>query len=522
MTIRTNFTNLKGNTIRLVSATEGSGAGDDTTVIIGEYISGTTDLFQAPAGTCTIDGNDTTTTENQCLDLSGTWVVAVDGSVLDATRTFNVQGGKRGVKFFSGSSVPVSVIGSQLGDLYLDISITEPNRSKLYEKMTQSNPGLATDWQERADLTGAQGFSISASATSNTGLGESNTLTISNTDSAVADVDISINSGTTGSAGAGFAIYADNTLYPIGSTVIFNNTQWRALVEVPVTNTDDPAEGDDWSEISTLSQDQFVTSIDDLSDVDTTTTAPVDGDTLVWTTDEWIPGTPESSGATLYKITGVAGEQSVLDIVLSGAWTSAIQNGIQISGFTSTVTDDAARVELDLRYDNTVGTFRGDGGGAQTHTRLFTTTARATDAQTFIADMVVIFNAPRTGSVVIFPATPADRPEDDYFNFTASQPTTNTLRLVSDGVADWAGITVTVDGSGVGMTLQTGYDSHTLVGNADTLLPEADVTYTQGQIVFHPSTSPEGYMQLSDGSITTTADAAELPTSVTSPWKQIT
>ena len=101
MTIRTNFTNLKGNTIRLVSATEGSGAGDDTTVIIGEYISGTTDLFQAPAGTCTIDGNDTTTTENQCLDLSGTWVVAVDGSVLDATRTFNVQGGKRGVKFFS-------------------------------------------------------------------------------------------------------------------------------------------------------------------------------------------------------------------------------------------------------------------------------------------------------------------------------------------------------------------------------------------------------------------------------------
>ena len=296
MTIRTNFTNLKGNTIRLVSATEGSGAGDDTAVIIGEYISGTTDLFQAPAGTCTIDGNDTTTTENQCLDLSGTWVVAGDGSVLDATRTFNVQGGKRGVKFFSGSSVPISVAGSQIGDLYLDTSITEPNRSKLYEKMTQSNPGLATDWQERADLTGAQGFSISASATSNTGLGESNTLTISNTDSAVADVDISINSGTTGSAGAGFATYADNTLYPIGSTVIFNNTQWRALVEVPVTNTDDPVEGDDWSEISTLSQDQFVTSIDDLSDVDTTTDAPSDGDTLVWSTDKWIPGTPEGGG----------------------------------------------------------------------------------------------------------------------------------------------------------------------------------------------------------------------------------
>ena len=39
-----------------------------------------------------------------------------------------------------------------------------------------------------------------------------------------------------------------------------------------------------------------IESIDDLSDVDTTTDAPSDGDTLVWSTDKWIPGTPEGGG----------------------------------------------------------------------------------------------------------------------------------------------------------------------------------------------------------------------------------
>ena len=401
------------------------------------------------------------------------------------TTPVTVQGGVAGRTILTGTTAP-DVADGNIGDIYINTTTDE-----LFKKVA------ADDWGTASDFTGEKGDKG--------------------------------DKGDTGDTGTGFNAYDTTgaTTYIPGNIVVSGNTQWRALRDS--TNVT-PVEGDDWSEISTLSQDQFVTSIDDLSDVDTTTTAPTDGDTLVWTTDEWIPGTPESSGATLYQITGVAGAQSVLDIVLSGTWTTAIQNGIQISGFSSTVTDDAARVELDLRYDNTVGTFRGDGGGAQTHTRLFTTTARATDAQTFIADMVVIFNAPRTGSVVIFPATPADRPEDDYFNFTASQPTENTLRLVSDGVADWAGITVTVDGSGVGMTLQTGYDSHTLVGNADTLLPEADVTYTQGQVVFHPATSPEGYMQLADrtianptGSITTSnpADADELPGTL-GTWKQIT
>ena len=167
------------------------------------------------------------------------------------TTAVTVQGGVAGATILTGTTAP-DVADGNIGDIYINTDTDE-----LFQKVA------ADDWGTASDFTGDKGDKG--------------------------------DKGDTGDAGAGFNAYDTTgaTTYTIGTTVISSNTQWRALREsLNIT----PAEGDDWSEISTLSQDQFVTSIDDLSDVDTTTTAPVDGDTLVWATDEWIPGTPASGG----------------------------------------------------------------------------------------------------------------------------------------------------------------------------------------------------------------------------------
>ena len=93
MAITTIFTNLKGNTIKVVSTTSGTAAGDDTVVVLGEFL---------PDGTEVSPTNRT--------DVS-------------------VQGGLRGVKFFSDGDEPVTIAGSLVGDIYL-----ETNEDKLYER----------------------------------------------------------------------------------------------------------------------------------------------------------------------------------------------------------------------------------------------------------------------------------------------------------------------------------------------------------------------------------------------------
>ena len=146
MAIITNFTNLKGNTIGVISTTSGTAAGDDTVVVLGEFLPDGTETSFVPAGTCEITGQvNQTIAELHCGDLGGTWVVDDTADPIPATRAVVVQGGVRGVKFFSDGDEPVTITGSLVGDIYL-----ETNEDKLYERT--EDVGLCVNGTEDGNI----------------------------------------------------------------------------------------------------------------------------------------------------------------------------------------------------------------------------------------------------------------------------------------------------------------------------------------------------------------------------------
>ena len=167
MAIVTNFTNLKGNTgnsLRVISTTPGAAAGEDTVVILGEFLADGTVLF-VPSGTCVITGQaDQTIAELHCTDLDGTWTVADPAGTIQSTRAVVVQGGIRGVRLHSGTPTPIGgidadgsagiteVADSLVGDIFL-----ETDEDRLYERVAD-NPGET--WNFLSDFTGQRGASI--------------------------------------------------------------------------------------------------------------------------------------------------------------------------------------------------------------------------------------------------------------------------------------------------------------------------------------------------------------------------
>ena len=133
MPITTNFINLKGNTIKVVSTTPGAAAGDDTVVVLGEFLPDGTEISLVPSGTCEITGQvNQTIAELHCGDLGGTWTVADPAGTIQNTRAVVVQGGIRGVRFNSGTPTPIggiaadsstgtdAVANSIVGDIFLE------------------------------------------------------------------------------------------------------------------------------------------------------------------------------------------------------------------------------------------------------------------------------------------------------------------------------------------------------------------------------------------------------------------
>ena len=133
MAIITNFTNLKGNTIGVISTTSGTAAGDDSVVVLGEFLPDGTETSFVPAGTCSITGQvNQTIAELHCGDLGGTWVVDDTADPIPATRAVVVQGGVRGVRLHSGTPTPIggiaadgstgidAVANSRVGDIFLE------------------------------------------------------------------------------------------------------------------------------------------------------------------------------------------------------------------------------------------------------------------------------------------------------------------------------------------------------------------------------------------------------------------
>ena len=107
MAITTNFTNLKGNTIKVVSTTPGAAAGDDTVVVLGEFLPDGTEISLVPSGTCEFTGQvDQTIAELHCGDLGGTWTVADPAGTIQNTRAVVVQGGIRGVRLLLRTPTP--------------------------------------------------------------------------------------------------------------------------------------------------------------------------------------------------------------------------------------------------------------------------------------------------------------------------------------------------------------------------------------------------------------------------------
>ena len=209
MAITTNFTNLKGNSIEVVSTTTGTNPGDDTIIFLGEFLP-----------------NGTEVTPNVRTEVT-------------------VQGGRAGTVTTASLLAPVDADGAD-GDIHI-----KTDTDDLYVKVSGT-------WGTPTDLTGATG--APGAGYSNVSLDSSSQLVFTGT-GGNADVTTGSLKGDKGNAGSGFNAYdtTGNTTYNIGDTVISNNaddtptpTQWRALTESLGTV---PIEGDDWSELITRSQD---------------------------------------------------------------------------------------------------------------------------------------------------------------------------------------------------------------------------------------------------------------------------
>ena len=341
MAIFTDFTGLKGNTIRVIpnGVTAGTNPGDDTTITLGEYLRDGLLEVTAPAGTCQITGEaDQNTSENNCGDLNGTWTAGT--GTVHATRTVLVQGGKRGTEVTTGDGAPDDTNGVQ-GDIYLDTGTDQ-----IYVKDSDSAWGAAD-----SDFTGTRGASI-ANVT-----GTSTAVQFVDSDG----VDVGSALDLKGDAGSGFNAYdtTGNTTYAIGDTVISNNaddtpvpTHWRALTgSTDVT----PVEGVNWSELITKSQDSGGTTRFPTTDA----TTDVAGYVTVTLDDNPTPipgGFPglrlnlSSDGTTYNKFNSTTPIARVRPLLL---FTTASGLDITSSGFQS-LTNDDTRYQF-FRFDNSAG-----------------------------------------------------------------------------------------------------------------------------------------------------------------------
>ena len=320
-----------GNSLRVISTIPGAAAGDDTVVVLGEFL---------PDGT----------------EVSNT--------------TVTVQGGVRGVSLHSGTPTPVNALetdgtigeavntvpNSLVGDLFL-----ETDEDRLYERVADSTEQDVSDaaaevptrvivegetWSFLSDFTGEKG--------------DAATIAVGTVATVAADADATVsNSGTTSDAVLNFNIPqgadgtdadiinfvfqdaatapaspADSAGVPVGWVDTAPATVTNTLYTVQGTQTE--GIGDfNWGTVIKLSGDDgdiSASSIDALSDVDTTTIDPVDGDILTFDGSNWVSQTPTTapSAIPLFQ-TGNVPANSVFAFTSPGG-SPAVSGGLKIYG----------------------------------------------------------------------------------------------------------------------------------------------------------------------------------------------
>ena len=311
MAITTNFTNLKGNAIGVISTTVGVNPGDDTIIILGAVL---------PDGT-EVTPNDRT--------------------------TVTVQGGRAGTVTTASTLVPIDADGTD-GDIHI-----KTDTDDLYVKASGS-------WGTPTDLTGATGDT--GLGYSNVELNSDNTITFTGSEGN-SDITTGSVKGDKGDAGSGFNSWTTGTDYAQGDTVVSGDTQWRALRIIDDTddggvarNTITPVEGDNWSELITRSQDLTggaTTFPITTADTDTAGYVTVTLDENPTPIPGGFPGirlTLSSDGALYNKFNSTTPIERVRSLLL---FTTASGLDIETSGFQSLVNDDT-RYQF-FRFDDSVG-----------------------------------------------------------------------------------------------------------------------------------------------------------------------
>lgn len=146
-------------------------------------------------------------------------------------------------------------------------------------------------------------------------------------------------------AGAVFTdtIYDDSTTTKQGNT--FNGA--NQLLQLDASGKLPAVDGSQLTGVSSVG------SIDDLTDVDTTTVSPVSGDVLVWNGTNWIPGEAASSEASMevFEFTATEG-QTTFNVAYTAGNIEVMLNGIELASTDYIATNETSVV---LNMGATVG-----------------------------------------------------------------------------------------------------------------------------------------------------------------------
>ena len=149
---------------------------------------------------------------------------------------------------------------------------------------------------------------------------------------------------------------------------VFNvGAQWiDTVTDTIYICTDSTATAAVWSALSTGAA---ISVIDDLTDVDTTTTAPTVGDVLVWDGTNWVPDHQQlavqaEQGFAASPITGAIGNHYMIDTTLGTVVFTPPVGSAEGQKFAITDTrNTTATNHIEIEFGNAGATFHGSGAG---------------------------------------------------------------------------------------------------------------------------------------------------------------